>query len=741
VKWSFGLSVLGLVGLMLLGGRSPDPVLDWAYKPLPDASHQMGSATHATELKSVGEIRVVSNRADLISGGDALVEIHRPANAPDGPILVDLDGRDVSGNFAVRENGRYMGLLTGLRSGVNRLSARFRDGSGQFIEITNYPIGGPIFAGPQVQPWVCTTEEEGLGPALDAQCNAPAKISYMYQPKGRTLGDYSDYDPANPPGDIATTTTDEGHVVPYIVRVETGTINRGIYTLAVLADPRQPWRPWAPQVGWNGKVFIPFGGGCGTMHVQKPPSMFANEQNVLLHEFIARGWMGVSNGLHTLGYNCNEVVSAETLMMERERIEEQFGPVRRIIGRGGSGGSIQQNNIAAAYPGLLDGVTTDSTFPDAWTPFGDAVDCQLLNHYFFLVSPRLWDDRKQLAAVMGKSGIATCVQWSVLFGDMGDPRERGGLRVSWLAARKGCGLPKGQLYHPTKNPSGVRCSVADYQASIWGTRGSRNVAMVPLDNEGVQYGLLALKSGVINAEQFVDLNHRIGGLNEDWEFGPRRMSIDLTTATTLHRASRLSDPLQMASTPIIDVRNNADSADLHQPYMSWVLRARLDAANGGHGNQVIWDHPGDQYKDDAVFAMDHWLAAIELDPSGLSRAQKILRNKPAGLEDTCWIDAQPSTDAAACKKVHSHTSTDARIAAGGPLTSDVRKCQLRPLDQAEYPVRFSDLQWKTLQQTFPKGVCDWSKPGIGSGPSVPWLTYEAGPGGQPLGSPPHSQAL
>ena len=60
---------------------------------------------------------------------------------------------------------------TGSPSGRTSLTAKL--GSKTRITITNHPIGGPIFAGPQVQPWFCTTAENGLGPATDAQCNAP----------------------------------------------------------------------------------------------------------------------------------------------------------------------------------------------------------------------------------------------------------------------------------------------------------------------------------------------------------------------------------------------------------------------------------------------------------------------------------------------------------------------------------------------------------------------------------------
>ena len=44
---------------------------------------------------------------------------------------------------------------------------------GAQITITNHPIGGPVFAGPQIQPWTC---EAG---ATDAQCNLPTAYAYQ----------------------------------------------------------------------------------------------------------------------------------------------------------------------------------------------------------------------------------------------------------------------------------------------------------------------------------------------------------------------------------------------------------------------------------------------------------------------------------------------------------------------------------------------------------------------------------
>jgi hypothetical protein len=46
---------------------------------------------------------------------------------------------------------------------------------------------------------------------------------------------------------------------------------------------------------------------------------------------------------------------------------------------------------------------------------------------------------------------------------------------------------------------------------------------------------------------------------------------------------------------------------------------------------------------------------------------------------------------------------------------------------------FSDAQWSQLQQLFPHGVCDYSRPGVGQQPTVPWQTYGDSKGGHVYG--------
>lgn len=152
------------------------------------------------------EIKVLSNRADLISGGHALVEVVVPIGVATSSVRVDVGGRDVTSAFAVRPNGRFMGLVEGLTFGANVVAARAKGASAAKITITNHPNGGPVFSGPQVQPWICRTQENGFGPPQDAQCNVPPRFAFFYRSSDPTRTDFRPYDPANPAADVAMTT-------------------------------------------------------------------------------------------------------------------------------------------------------------------------------------------------------------------------------------------------------------------------------------------------------------------------------------------------------------------------------------------------------------------------------------------------------------------------------------------------------------------------------------------------------
>ena len=80
------------------------------------------AACQPTGSSRVLEVQVLSNRADLLSGGDALVEIILSHGSDPSGLQVNLNGEDVSSTFALRPNGRVQGLVTGLPVGESTLT-------------------------------------------------------------------------------------------------------------------------------------------------------------------------------------------------------------------------------------------------------------------------------------------------------------------------------------------------------------------------------------------------------------------------------------------------------------------------------------------------------------------------------------------------------------------------------------------------------------------------------------------
>ena len=88
---------------------------------------------------------------------------------------------------------------------------------------------------------------------------------------------------------------------------------------------------------------------------------------MLNEEVLGKGFMVMSTALNNLGHNCNPVLITESEIMLKERVVEQYGPIRCTIGTGCSGGSIAQMMAAHAYPGVYHGITVQCTFADLLT--------------------------------------------------------------------------------------------------------------------------------------------------------------------------------------------------------------------------------------------------------------------------------------------------------------------------------------------------------------------------------------
>lgn len=713
------------------------------------------------------EIKVLSNRADLVSGGDALVEIVLPNTTPVIDVRVDVDGRDVSSSFKRRADQRVVGLIGELKDGANVVTARLGR-AGARLTITNHPIGGPIFSGAQVQPWVCATptaqpatetstatNASGLSTsAIDAQCNIASEDRLFYrtteQCSQRSSGPpcFKPYDPnAAPPADLAQTTNDQGATVKYIVRVERGVMNRAIYDLAVLFDPSAAGD--ATLNAWNRKLLWSFGGSSGTPYKQFPPNSMWQIDYAL-----ARGYL-VAVSAHTdQALNSNHVVAAETVMMGKEHVIERYGEIQYTIGTGCSGGSIMQLQLASLYPGLLDGIQPSCTYPDSYSTSMEVTDCVLLGSYF--ASPEFAALTRELtpaqvaakkAAIAGHMDDKACPAWASSFGSSNEPGVYTHPRTK--KPTNNCYLLDSQVYDAAKNPNGVRCSIPEYAIATWGAMPGTRVARRTSDNAGIQYGLKALAAGQISAEEFVALNEKIGGADVDMKLTAQRMVADPEALRIAYQDGIVSDARQWAKVPMIDLRGN-DNSNIHMNWRAFAVRERLDRVNGGHGNQVVWRYgpgllPPPQLVVDSLVTIDKWVAAIKADTSATPLEQKVVKNRPAEAFDFCYIGTDYSTkvtDWGQCDAdpVLKYFSSPRQVA-GGPLAEDVLKCQLEPMKRGDYATAFTDAQWSRLTKLFAGGVCDWSKPGIGMQRSTPWRTFMNGPGGVPMGAAPRSKKL
>ena len=490
------------------------------------------------------------------------------------------------------------------------------------------------------------------------------------------------------------------------MRRERGTINRAIYEIAMLQDPSQPGgEPLAPAGGWNGRLVYSFGGGCAAGFRQGLPGPAIND------EFLGKGYAVAASSLNVFGNTCDDVISSETMMMVKEHFIKEFGVPVHTIGTGGSGGAIQQYMMAQNYPGLLDGLMPQISFPDN-AIFEDVIDCTLLAHAFDSTRQPWNDDQKALV-----SGFATFKTCTAGWGS--------GLAANQVDATA-CApvIPKTLAFDPVANRNGARCDYFDNEVNVYGTDPRTGTARRPLDNVGVQYGLAAFKAGQISAEQFVELNEVIGGHDVDGKLAPARDVADPAALKIAYQSGRVNTGGGSLSTvPILDWRGYFDmSGNLHDRFRSMVTRARLIEANGTAANQVTLmfppGGPAPLKPGDLVTQMNQWLDNIAQDISRDSPQVKVAHARPAGLTDACWTPegekvVEPLTwnGKGHCNEIYP-AHADSRIASGAPLTDAILKCQVRPFNAADYTHPLTPDQIARLKAVFPQGVCDYSKPGV-----------------------------
>ncbi len=641
---------------------------------------------------------------------------------------------------------------------------------------------GPVFTGAQQLPLLCRTQESGMGqPEVDNQdkighpvfqvqgdtssqllgyskyCGIKTRIQYFYYNGSR----FNPFDPLTqfdaPPADMKTTIVN-GANAPFVVRVEGGSINRFIYTVAMLA----PFRESADtpekinKTAWNNKLVYWLRGGVGIGHQQSTAMWFNNglygDERLLMPKILEKGFAVVSSTGNETGAHYNMRLAEETALMTKAHFEQTYGKPKFTIGIGISGGAVQQYMFAQNRPGLIDGGIPIESFPDMVTQTIYTADCPLLGQYFkdevALDSNSMWakwsnhtliegqsasDTAKN--ALFGTPGSTECINaWSTTIPTVLNPFYR---NPGYDALAKSYGY-SAQVY------ANVKWTHWNDLESIYGVD-ANGYAPIPLDNVGVQYGLGALALGKISTAEFLRINACAGGWKEQADFIAWDVAIDPFDARNVKRSATCRDAsglpaarregnllaMQKAYTsghvftgqrltiPMIDLRPYLEpQLNIHNTRQSFSIRARLAASNSDAvKNQVVWftgaeaDLPNRM--SDALSVMDGYLSTGRA-PAEFQDKCVDATGAPIASGPAVWDGLLNKNPAGACTKVYP-TFTSARMVAGDSIRGDMFKCALKPVAQAlvdgtfASSVAFSAQEKDWLNRIFPAGVCDFSK--------------------------------
>ena len=724
-------------------------------------------------------IEVLSSPPDLVSGGDARIRISLPRSVSVRRTRVSLNGEDVTDVFSrVGHSRRLEGVVTGLALGENELTVRARRHGRHgrrwkraSITLVNHPTSGPMFSGPQQAVFLCADDgdraDAELGPAIDEDCAVETVVSFKYMTTG---GSFVDYDPSAPrPDDMAQTTTRDGKTVDFIVRWERGTINRFIYSIAMLSPASQDVDD--PDLSaWNKRLIYYFQGGVAIGHYQGGPS-----RSRMLYEYgLSQGYaVAYSTGTKT-GTHYNLQAGGETAIMVKDRFVSAYANPDYTVGVGGSGGGIQQYVYAQNHKGLIDAAIPQYSYPDMITQTIHVGDCELLERWMdlevLLGNPKWadWENRTLLEGMNALNGFPNPAGPLLPFLPPGASECTNGWRgLSPLVLNPLFGTAPG-------------ISLADQISTEWTHFGDAiqiygtaddGFAASTWDNVGVQYGLQALIDGDIDVDEFLRLNANAGSWKNEpdmiqegcpflgpcpgpadvaglppvpdiypnlidvWSWRNMALSPDggLTPAPR-----KEADPGAIEAAyesglvnhgdvqiPMIDWRNYLEAElDMHNSHQSFAARQRMLDYDGDASNQVIWftDTRAFDQTPMAFEVIDEWMTNIRRRPW-----RGIAGNKPDAAVDSCfaadgtliyagedaWNGILDDEPPGPCTQVMPVFSTS-RIVAGGPINGDVFKCVLIPVDEALEDgfygdVEFSPAQRAQLETIFPDGVCDYSE--------------------------------
>ena len=603
--------------------------------------------------------------------------------------------------------------------------------------------------------------EEIIGYSRD--CSHPTEVSYYY----RSVTDGEFYPLEKAKGDIDQVTVN-GRTKDFVVRLETGTINRFFYAIAVLrGDHETPQRPSASN--WNRRLIYQMRGGVG---------IGRRQGDISKGDIISRRADQLARGYGIVYSTANQTSNHYDIWLAEDaarRLKKQFsalyGEPLYTVGLGGSGGAIQQYLFAQNAPGLLDAAIPLYSYPDMVTQTIYVFDCEPLEYFFDVVeadNPR-WRNAEERTVMEGLSAnkdVESRFHVLKVAAALFDGRYRDGTEGATECTQGWRGLVplvnNPRFVHFIKNyaddvASRTHWSHWEDLRRFYGA-GEDGYANSTWDNEGVQYGLEALLSGEITVDTFLKVNATIGSwkksLNQNderlWFLNgavfPMQLSVwsdqnmnlgSLDRPAKRSRASREAIEgiyrsghvfLGDVEIPIIDLRHYLDrDLDMHHSSASFSARERIRRARGHADNQLIWvSHKKYTPLDEALDTMDRWMQNIIENPSA-----GVAANRPVDASDQCfdsegnvmaagpdvWDGAWNRKPTGECMQAYPIYSTSRQVA-GAPITGDIFKCALQPVRRALAKGEYGDFTEEVaahiedMERVFPSGVCNYNQPDI-----------------------------
>ena len=643
----------------------------------------VGVPVVAAEARGAVELHVLSNRADLVSGGDALVEVVLP-RADLHRLRVTAAGRDVTSRFALRPNGRVQGLVSGLPVGPERPGRPRRPATGRGCASSTTRSAGRCSRARRRSRGSARTEAAASAAPRRAVRRARRRHRWLYRSTNPRARGFQAYDPAAPPTDVATTTTDEGRSVPFVVRVETGVIDRGIYAIAVLADPNRPWPPWAPAAGLERQGAVAVRRRLQAVAQAGPAGRRARRLRPLDPAAGRSSNVGVDEASAAIFGNGNARGALRARLPGRDQREQQarLAVQHRRLGRVDDDAQGAHRRALRADPlhdrrGRLG--RRDAAAPDrlrvprparrdpadrrASPTSGSACRRRRTATCSTATSTRSRRTCGPLPpssdAVHRRPGAAAGCRTQFdgpttrharrrqLRGDVARPGQRRRLRPAGRAGLRRAANPRRRALH-ARRLHGLRLRPARRGRLRQPAVRQRRRAVRPARRCG---------PGAIAAEQFVDLNEKVGGLDIDWRASGRRAAVADRGGARRRLPRRARHARARARATCRSSTSAGTTTSRSTPTSTrYAMRARLDRDNGHHDNQVVFTGArplvGDPTSFDARVRPGRRVArAGRGRPQRPGpRAEKVRRNRPADARRrAAGSRAGRITDTATCR--------------------------------------------------------------------------------------------